>query len=180
MAPIQDDMLLGLDFLLKHRVDIKLKELQLHIRAVDERVLLEAVNSKMEQRTVAKLTAERVEQNPACPTARVKSNYPQERADCILQPGQNRRMNASRTWFLLSLETATPCRMKCLQHPAEVFPSYWVHSTLIHILGEIPETAKHHLDVLTCNDVCYNQDAGDPTDTEEAVSAMRPERGTPV
>ena len=84
VAPIQDDILLGLDFLLKHRVDIKLKELQLHIRAADERVPLEALNSKMEQNTVAKFTAERVEHIPACPTARVKSNYPQERANCIL------------------------------------------------------------------------------------------------
>ena len=50
VAPIQDDMLLGLDFLLKHRVDIKLKTLNLHIRAADERVPLEAVNSKMEQK----------------------------------------------------------------------------------------------------------------------------------
>ena len=95
VAPIQDDMLLGLDFLLKHRVDIKLKKLQLHIRAADERVPLEAVNSKMEQKNMAKVTVERVEQIQACPTARVKSNHAQERADCILQPGQNRRMNAS-------------------------------------------------------------------------------------
>ena len=70
--------------------------------------------------------------------------------------------------------------MKCFQHPAEVFPSYWVPPALVHILGEIPEAAKHHLDVLTCNDVSNNQDAGDPADTEEAVSPMRPERGTPV
>ena len=41
VAPIQDDMLLRLDFLLKHRVDIKLNELQHHIRATDERVPLE-------------------------------------------------------------------------------------------------------------------------------------------
>ena len=181
VAPIQDDMLLGLDFLLEHRVGIKLKELQLHIRAADERVPLEAVNSKMEQTTVAKVTAERVEQILACLTARVKSNdHRQERAYCILQPGENRRMNTSRTWFPLSLETATPCRMKCFQHPTEVFPSYWVPPVLVHILGEIPQTAKHHLDVLTCNDVSSNQDASDPADTEVVASPMRPERGTPV
>ena len=113
LALIQEDMLLGLDFLLKHRVDIKLKWLHLHIRAVDQRVPLEAANSKMEQKTVAKVTEERVEQIPACPTARVNRNdYPQERAHCILQPGKNRRMNPSRTWFTVSLDTATPCRMK--------------------------------------------------------------------
>ena len=67
-----------------------------------------------------------------------------------------------------------------IKHPAEVFPSYWVPFTLVHILGEITETAKHHLDVLTCNNVSNNQHAGDPADTEEAVSPMRRERGTPV
>ena len=36
MAPIQDDMLLGLDFPLKRQVDIKLKGLHLHIRAADD------------------------------------------------------------------------------------------------------------------------------------------------
>ena len=132
VAPIQDDMLLGLDFLLKHWVDIKLKGPYHHIRAADERIPLEAVNSKME-----KVTAERVEQIPACQTTRVKSNHPQERADCILQPGENRRMNTSRTWFPFSLETATPCRMKCFQHP-----SYWVPPALVHILGEIARDTK--------------------------------------
>ena len=58
--------------------------------------------------------------------------------------------------------------MKCSQHPAEVFSSYWVPSALVHILEEINETAKHHLDFLTCNDVSNNQDAGDPADIEEA------------
>ena len=33
VAPVQDDMLLRLDFLLKYRVDIKLKGLLLHITA---------------------------------------------------------------------------------------------------------------------------------------------------
>ena len=181
MTSIQDGMLLGLDFLLKHRVDIKLKGLQLNIRAADERVPLETVNSKMEQKTVAKVTAARVEQIPACPTARVESSHPQERAVCILQPEESRRMNITRTWFHpLGLETATPCRMKCDQHPAEVFSSYWVSPVLVHGLGEMTETAKRHRDVLTCNDVSSNQDAGDPADTEEAVSPLRLERGTPV
>ena len=89
-------------------------------------------------------------------------------------------MNASGTWFPLSLETATPFRMKCFQHLTEVFLSYWVPPILVHILGEITKTAKHYLDVLTCNDVSNNQDAGDPANTEVAVSPMRLERGTPV
>ena len=100
MAPIQDDMLIGLDLLLKHRVDIKLKELQLNIRVADERVPLEEVNSNMERKTVATVTAERVEQIQTYPTARVKSSHPQERADCVLQPRDNRRMNASQKWFV--------------------------------------------------------------------------------
>ena len=80
----------------------------------------------------------------------------------------------------LNMVPTTPCRMKCFQHPAEVFPLYWVPPALVHILGEIPETAKHHLDVLTGNDVSNNQDAGDPVDTEEAVLPMKLERRTAV
>ena len=130
----------------------------------------------MKQKTVAKVTAERYEQIQP----QGEKQLPHERADCILQPGENRRMNASRTLFLLSSETATPCRMKCYQHPAEVFRLYWVSPVLVHILGEIPETAIRHLDVIACNDVSSNQDAGDPADIGEAMSTMRLERGTPA
>ena len=47
VAPIQEDMPLGLDFLLKHWVDITLKELHLHIGAAGEKVPLEAIKGSL-------------------------------------------------------------------------------------------------------------------------------------
>ena len=42
---------------------------------------------------------------------------------------------------LCGLETVTTGRMKCDQHPAEVFSSYWVSPALVHGYGEITNTA---------------------------------------
>ena len=58
MAPIQDDILLGLDFLLRRGVDIKLGELQLHVTPSNDKVPIE-VSSDIEGVTVAKVTEEK-------------------------------------------------------------------------------------------------------------------------
>ena len=56
MAPIQGDILLGLDFLLKHRVNIKLGELQLHVTSSHDIFPIQNVSSDIEGVTVAKVT----------------------------------------------------------------------------------------------------------------------------
>ena len=56
VAPIQYDILLGLDFLLKHRVNIKLGELQLDVTPSNDIVPIEVVSSDIEGATVAKAT----------------------------------------------------------------------------------------------------------------------------
>ena len=61
-----------------------------------------------------------------------------------------------------------------------IFSSYWVPPVLVHSHGEIPETAKHRLDILTCYDVFNNRDAGDPADTKLVVSPHSLERGSSV
>ena len=55
-APIQDDMLLGLDFLLRHGVDIKVEDRFLHIREMNEKVPVEVERSNSKCPSVARVT----------------------------------------------------------------------------------------------------------------------------
>ncbi|MEW8548623.1 MAG: retropepsin-like aspartic protease, partial [Candidatus Thiodiazotropha sp.] len=157
VAPIHDDMLLGLDFLLKQKVNIKLKELCLHVIAADENVPFEIVNSQRNGNSVSRVTTGREEHIPACPTAMMKSSNSHERANSTLQPG---RVNTYHKWFLCGLETVQD-RMICDGHQAKVIPLCWVPPTLLRNLREVPETAQLHLDNSTSN-VSYGQDATDP------------------
>ena len=59
VAPIQDDMLLGLDFLLRHGVDIKLEELYLDFREKGERVSIEVERKATKENKVAKVMIEK-------------------------------------------------------------------------------------------------------------------------
>ena len=56
VASIYEDMLLGLNFLTKHGVDISLKEQHLCVRQNNEKVPLEIVNSDRAGHTVSKVT----------------------------------------------------------------------------------------------------------------------------
>ncbi|MCG7867847.1 MAG: retropepsin-like domain-containing protein, partial [Candidatus Thiodiazotropha taylori] len=92
VAPIQDDMLLGLDFLLKHGVSIKLGELQLQVSASDE-VAIEVISSNIEEATVAKVTEDGEMQVSSCSTLRLESNSSQELT------GNTLPRDESRTWL---------------------------------------------------------------------------------
>ena len=86
IAPIYEDMLLGLNFLLEHAVDISLRELYLLIRQDNEKVPPEIVNSDRTGNSVSKITVGTVEEIPANPTNYGKSYMYKslDRADCIL------------------------------------------------------------------------------------------------
>ena len=97
VAPIHSDMLIGLDFLLQHGLEISLNELYLLIRADKERIPLEKAKSQIEHYAVSKVTVELLEITRACPT--VKNSHLQERAHCILQqPREITRTNFAPAW----------------------------------------------------------------------------------
>ena len=62
VAPINNDMLLGLDFLLKIGANINLKELHLLVTGVTKKVPLEIKYTNTPSHTISKVTAEVVEQ----------------------------------------------------------------------------------------------------------------------
>ena len=97
VAPIHSDMLVGLDFLLQHGLEISLNELYLLIRADKERIPLEIAKSQIEPCAVSKVTLELLEITRASPT--VKNSHLQERAHCILQqPREITRTNSTSAW----------------------------------------------------------------------------------
>ena len=97
VAPIHSDMLIGLDFLLKHGLKISLNERYLLIRADTERIPLEIEKSQTEHYAVSKVTEELLEITRASPT--VKNSHSQERAHCILQqPREITRTNSTSAW----------------------------------------------------------------------------------
>ena len=61
VAPIHSDMLIGLDFLLQHGLEISLIELYLLIRADKERIPLEIEKSQIVHYAVSKVTEELLE-----------------------------------------------------------------------------------------------------------------------
>ena len=65
VAPINNDMLLGLDFLLRNGAGINLKERHLVVTGATEIVLLEIEYENRASHTISKITAEVVEQIPA-------------------------------------------------------------------------------------------------------------------
>ena len=97
VAPIHSDMLVGLDFLLQHGLEISLNELYLLIRADKERIPLEIAKSQIEPCAVSKVTLELLEITRASPP--VKNSHLQERAHCILQqPREITRTNSTSAW----------------------------------------------------------------------------------
>ena len=97
VAPIHSDMLVGLDFLLQHGLEISLNELYLLIRADKERIPLEIAKPQIEPCAVSKVTLELLEIIRASPT--VKNSHLQERAHCILQqPREITRTNSTPAW----------------------------------------------------------------------------------
>ena len=97
VAPIHSDMLIGLDFLLQHGLEISLIELYLLMRADKERIPLEIEKSQIEHYAVSKVTEELLEITRASPT--MKNSHLQERAHCILQqPREITKTRSTPAW----------------------------------------------------------------------------------
>ena len=87
VAPIQDDMLLGLDFLLRHGVDIKLDNMCLDFRRNGEKVPIEVermVTSK--ESAVAKVTIEKTVKVPPNTILRLQCKISDRLTDYIIEP----------------------------------------------------------------------------------------------
>ena len=87
VAPIQDDMLLGLDFLLRHGVDIKLDDMCLDLRRNGEKVPIEVkrrVTSK--DSAVAKVTIEKTVKMPPNSVLKWQCKISDPLTDCIIEP----------------------------------------------------------------------------------------------
>ena len=87
MAPIQDDMLLGLDFLLRHGLDIKLDDRCLDFRGNGEMVSIEVdrmVTSK--ENTVARVTIENTIKVPPNSVLRLQCEISDSLNDYIIEP----------------------------------------------------------------------------------------------
>ena len=111
IAPIYEDMLLGLNFLLEHAVDISLRELYLLIRQDNEKVPLEIVNSDRTGHSVSKITVGKVEEIPANPINYGKSYMYKslDMANCILhEPERLRRMSIILLWHKLGFNMPFP------------------------------------------------------------------------
>ena len=109
IAPIYEDMLLGLNFLLEHAVDISLREFYLLIRQDNEKVPLEIVNSDRAGHTVSNVTVGKVEEIPANPISYGKSYKSLNRANCILhQPERLRQMSTILLWHKLGFSMPFP------------------------------------------------------------------------
>ena len=78
VAPIHSDMLIGLDFLLQHGLEISLIELYLLIRADKERIPLEIEKSQIEHYVVSKVTEELLEITRASPMFSDKQSFARE------------------------------------------------------------------------------------------------------
>ena len=87
MAPIQDEMLQGLDFLLRHGVDIKLDDRCLDFRGNGEKVPIEVdrmVTSK--ENTVARVTIENTIKVPPNSVLRLQCEISSSLNDYIIEP----------------------------------------------------------------------------------------------
>ena len=100
VAPIYEDMLLGLNFLIEHGLEINVTEQYLLVRQNKERIPLEISPSPRESCTVSKVTIERVECIQDSPTTLVKHVPLHERAiNSLWQPENNKKSHLTSTWL---------------------------------------------------------------------------------
>ena len=117
VAPIQDDMLLGLDFLLRHGVDIKLDDRCLDFRGNGEKVPIEVdrmVTSK--ENTVARVTIESTIKVPPNSVLRLQCEISDSLNDYIIEPEGDLDVIVPRT-----LHSAGSKPMVCLVNITDSF-----------------------------------------------------------
>ena len=100
VAPIQDDMLLGLDFLLRHGVDIKLNELYLYFREEGEKVAIEVDKKVAKENIVAKVIIEKNVKVPPNSVLRLQCEITDRLTDYIIEPEEDLEVIVPRTLHL--------------------------------------------------------------------------------
>ena len=96
VAPIYEDMMLGLNFLMEHGLEINVTEQYLLVRLNNERIPLEISASPREGCAVSKITVELVECIQDSPTTLAKHVSLQERAACSVHQPENDKKNSFR------------------------------------------------------------------------------------
>ena len=86
VAPIQDDMLLGLDFLLRHGVDIKMDDLCLDFRGSGEKLPMEVERKLTSESKVAKVMVEKTTMIPPNSVLRLQCKISDNLPDYIIEP----------------------------------------------------------------------------------------------
>ena len=120
VAPIYEDMLLGLNFLMEHGLEINKTEPYLLVRQNNERIPLDISASPRERCAVSKVTIELVEYIGDSPTTLVKPVPLPERAACSLhQPEKNKKSHF--TSFKLERDSSIPAD---LQQTGSCDPGY--------------------------------------------------------
>ena len=99
VAPIYEDMLLGLNFLIEHGLEINVTEQYLLVRQNKERIPLEISASPRKGCAASKVTIERVVYIQDSPTTLVKYVPLQERAACSLYQPENKKSHFTSTRF---------------------------------------------------------------------------------
>lgn len=100
VAPIQDDMLLGLDFLLRHGVDIKLNELHLYFREEGEKVAIEVDGRVTKENKVAKVIIEKTVKVPPNSVLRLQCEITDRLTDYMIEPEEDLEVIVPRTLHL--------------------------------------------------------------------------------
>ena len=88
VAPIQDDMLLGLEFLLRHGVHIRLEERYLDFKGNDEKIPIEVERSSQKENTVARVIIQKNTKIPPNSVVRLLCDITDKLADYIVEPEQ--------------------------------------------------------------------------------------------
>ncbi|MCG7869674.1 MAG: retroviral-like aspartic protease family protein, partial [Candidatus Thiodiazotropha taylori] len=148
VAPIQDDMLLGLDFLLRHGVDIKLEDRRLHCKARNEEIPIEVERASGQENKVAHVIIEKTVTLPPNSATRLRCKISDKLADYIIEPEGDLEVAIPRTLHVAGSEP-TVCMLNLTNNfiklrrdrlVAQAFPVCSVQSIPVDDSGQIDET----------------------------------------
>lgn len=149
VAPIQDDMLLGLDFLLRHGVDIKLNELHLYFREEGEKVAIEVDGRVTKENKVAKVIIEKTVKVPPNSVLRLQCEITDRLTDYMIEPEEDLEVIVPRTLHLAGSKprvcllniTDRSIKLKRNQLVAKAFPVCSIISIPVDDSGKLDKCA---------------------------------------
>ena len=148
VAPIQDDMLLGLAFLLRHGVDIQLDNRFLHFRETKENVPIEVERSNNKTPSVARVTISKPVKIPPNSVVRLECDNSDELTDYMLEPQRDLSVLIPKTLHsggvkpkvcMLNLTDST-IRLKQHQLVANTYPVCSIYPVPVDNTGELLES----------------------------------------